>query len=152
MNGHSKVTVNGNGSIEHRSTTESTSAHNNSNGKARLADSGIELKLSTAFKRFFANFDYFNLSNNACASNSCSRSHSCSNINCSRSNNSHNVYSTNNYDVNAHTALISDGRMSRSLDHVNDYYDANDYFNSQPSTSKASATMQRQRQYNYSIY
>lgn len=133
MNGHSKVTVNGKGSVEHgQSNNNDTTA---TNGKARLADSGIDIKLSTEFKRFLSTLDYFNISKQtACASHTSLSCHS-SNCRCccsdnfnSNSNNNNNIVDDNNKNVytnnavhaNAQTALIPNNDcMSKSLDRSN---------------------------------
>lgn len=162
MNGHSKVIVNGNAPSTER-PNQLDGESNTTNAKARLADSGINIKLSTAFKRFFTVFDSLNIfENTACASStSCSCNDSCNNSNCCCSNNYCNcnnddnnhtvVNNTNKNNVNASTALVSTSDCMSKILECNNENDTNALYNSQPSTSNASL-MQRQRQYKYSIY
>lgn len=144
MNGHSKVSINGNGNV----SVEQTSDSPLSNGNARLADSGTDTILSSAFKRFIAN---------ACASDNCDSSRSssindsCSQHNCYANPNSRSVNSSTNHpSPNVCTALISDAFKSSSLDHQVQQ-SMNAYCSSLSNTSQAPSSS-RQRQYKYSVY
>ncbi|KAM7360938.1 monocarboxylate transporter 10-like protein kar isoform 2-T2 [Cochliomyia hominivorax] len=139
MNGHSKNTVNGNGSIEHRQSNDETTT---ANGKARLADS-----------------DNYNVSKNpACASNTnlSYKSRRCnSNDYISYINNTNykNLYTNNGVNANVLTALIPNNDcMSKTLDYHDHDHDTIGNCNTQPCASNASSMQRQRRQYKYSIY
>lgn len=156
MNGHSKTNVNanGNGSLEPRECNHITKS---ANGRACLADSGIDNKLSSALKRFFSAIAYKNVSKKTACASQTSRTCNTSNYNSScrnYSSNANNNLSTNTaLNANDHTALIANNDcMSKPLDHID--HDLNDYCFIQPSTSNVSSSLmqQRKRHYKYSIY
>lgn len=143
MNGHSKPAISGNGSVEHRpeSETQVTLA----NGTASLAESGINPKYSTAFKRIFsyacASSAQCDSSNNICSSNNQVDSYANPDP-CSHS-------TVTNQTVDVHTALVKpDCKSSTFQPRTTESFGAS--FCSVPGATNVS--LSKQRQYKYSVY